>query len=317
MWCSDLPRKKDKEQLERTFISEESEVVMANLRAWNYWGRTWRLQRKSPIDPHALQLMKARSLIYQKVYLKMALSLGGLKGKNVLDIGCGTSEYHMWLARDCERLIGVDISIEMLKLCREDMGKSIELVAADALHLPFREGVFDASMTFQALHHFPDWESALTEMMRTARQVSLYEPNGDSVLHRLMHLIRKTFRVEQRFKQTEDVYELVEFQAGGFSSARITRFFEGTGMSVKLFMFGIMPESLLKNFLRLSSRMLFLAFTLEDLMGKMPIIRNQLGDMLVIGCCSTNCEMKLGKACCSRTTGVRVVPMLVKQKRAA
>lgn len=291
-----MQRKNDEKKLDKIFDSNELEIVMANLRAWNHWGRIWRLERKkSSLDPHTLRIMKTRALTYRKVYLKMTLSLGGFEGKSILDIGCGTSEYHKWLANDCNMLVGVDISVEMLKLCREDMGKSIGLIAADALHLPFREGAFDASLTFQALHHFPDWKKALTEMVRTAKQVILYEPNGDSVFHRLMHLIRLTFRIEQRFKQTDEDYELVEFQAGGFSPARVIHFLERKGMNTKLFMLGIIPVSLLEKVSNLSSQLMFFVLGVEDMVGKMPILRNQLGSMLVIGW-KTKYRMKIHHA---------------------
>lgn len=171
----------------------------------------------------------------------------------------------------------------MLKLCRESIGKSIEFIAADALHLPFKEGAFDASMTFQALHHFPDWKKALTQMVRTAKIVILYEPNGDSVLHRFMHLVRKTFRVERRFRQTNEDYELIEFHASGFSPATITHFLDGNGMIVMLCMIGIIPVSLLAKVLKISPKLAFLVFGLEDIIEKMPFLKNQLGDMLVIG----------------------------------
>jgi len=269
---------------------KELEVASANLRAWNHWGRIWRLERKhGPLDPSTLRLMKTRTLIYRKMYIEMISYFGGLKDKTILDVGCGTSEYLKWLADDSERLVGVDISVEMLKLCREDMRKSIVVIVADALHLPFRDGVFDIGTTFQSLHHFPDWKKALTEMVRTAEQVSLYEPNEDSVFHKLMHYFRKIFRVEKRFKQTDEDYGLVEFQASGFSSTRIIPFLNKRGINAKVLVFGYIPVSLLAKISKLSPRLLYFAVAVEDLIRKIPILRDQLGNILVIGW-KTNCR---------------------------
>jgi SAM-dependent methyltransferase len=277
-----LKLQKEKNELAKMYTNGELEVVRANLRAWDSWGRTWRLGRKnhSP-SPHITRVMKIRALTYKKAYLEMVKSFHGLKNKSIVDIGCGTSEYLKWLADDCKKLVGVDISVEMLKLCREDLGKSIELVAADALHLPFKDGAFDISTTFQALHHFPNLEKALKEMVRTSKHISIYEPNGDSFFHRFMHLIRRSFRVEQRFKQTGEDYSLVEFQAGGFRQKRLVEFLQRQGMNTKIFTFGMIPVSLLEKISRLG----FLYFVLmtEDLLRKIPIIRNQLGGILLIG----------------------------------
>ena len=275
----------NKERREAKALDDrELEVEMANLRAWNYWGRKWSLHNKKiPLESRTSCLMKTRAATYQRAYQKMVLSIQGLGGKSVLDIGCGTSDYQKWLASDCKRLVGVDISVEMLKLCREDRGKSIELVAADALHLPFKSECFDASTTFQALHHFPNYKKALTEMIRTSKQIVLYEPNRESILHRLLHFIRQTFHVEQRFKQISEDYGLVEFNASGFSSREITFFLQKRGLSTTLFMFGLVPVALLAKVSTLSPRFMFLLLGIEDLVGRLPVLRNQLGGMLVAG----------------------------------
>jgi len=274
--------KKEDEKLGKSLTEKEQEVAIANIRAGNNWGRVWRLERRvrAP-DARTSRLMKTRAFTYRKMYLDMISSLGELRNKSVLDVGCGTSDYLIWLANDCANLVGVDISIEMLKLSREVIGKSFVPIAADALHLPFREGVFDMSTTFQALHHFPNWRKALVEMVRTAKQVSLYEPNSDSFLHRLANLVRQTFRVERRFKQIDEEYGLVEFQASGFSPVKITAFLNGKGMNVKTFMFGLFPVSLLEKFYWLSPLLFFFVLTAEDTMRRVPIIQNQLGGMLI------------------------------------
>jgi len=282
-----LQPQNEKDEQEEGLTNKELEVVEANLRAWNYWGLTWRLERKNrPPDTHTSQVMKMRALTYRKVYLQIVSSLQGLRAKTIVDIGCGTSDYLKWLSDDCRRLVGVGISVEMLKLTREDLytrGKSIDLVAADALHLPFKDEAFDVGTTFQALHHFPDWKEALAEMVRTARQISLYEPNGDSFLHRLMHLIRKYSRVEQRFKQTEDDYSLVEFQASGFRQKRIRGFLQHKNVDAKAFMFGMIPVSILGRISSLSPILLRYVGIIEELLQKAPILQNQLGNMLLIG----------------------------------
>jgi ubiquinone/menaquinone biosynthesis C-methylase UbiE len=270
---------------EKVYADKELEVARANLRAWNNWGRLWYHDKVSAkaLSDSTLRLMKVRALTYQQVYLCMITFIGELKDKSVLDVGCGTSDYLRWLSSDCNRLIGVDLSVEMLKVCRADIGESIELIAADALHLPFRDNAFDVSTTFQALHHFPNWKKALKEMVRTAKKVGLYEPNRDSFLHRSLNSIRQISRVEARFKEIDEEYRLVEFQAGGFSSAEISSYLKQHEVTTKKLMFGMFPVSLLDKFYWFSPRLLCIMFIAEDLMRRIPILRNQLGGMLVIG----------------------------------
>lgn len=270
-------------KLKKALSNKELAIERANIRAWNYWGRKWRLGRNSELSSSILRRLKIRALTYQRIYSKIVLQLGQLEEKSVLDVGCGSSDYHEWLADDCRRFVGVDISVEMLRLCRDEIGRSkIEVVAADALHLPFKNEAFDACMTFQALHHFPDWKKSLMEMTRVGKQVSLYEPNADSFLHKLLDLIRKVFRSEQRFKEVDEDYSLVEFQASGFSQEELINFLCGEGFIAKAFMFGIAPASLAEKVYKFSPGFLHSILVVEDLVQKIPFVRSQLGNVLIV-----------------------------------
>jgi SAM-dependent methyltransferase len=55
----------------------------------------------------------------------------------IMDLGCGTGRYFDAI-QGYERIVGVDISREMLKVAKERSGgKRIDLIRADAFHLPF------------------------------------------------------------------------------------------------------------------------------------------------------------------------------------
>lgn len=278
-----MREKKNEERLNKKSKENELEIKQANIRAWDNWGRTWLLGRAQAHSPQVNWFMKIRELIYRRVYLDMTSVIGNLEEKTVLDIGCGTSEYQKWLAQDCAQLCGLDISLEMLRLCRHDRGKSLALISADAHNLPFKNGAFNVTTTFQALHHFPNWKKALKEMIRISQQISIYEPNGDSIFHRFMHMIRLFFRIEQRFKNTDEDYRLVEYHASGFSPSMITNVLMKNNMNTKSFMSGILPETLIKKASRRFRRLLYILFKAEDFIRRIPIIRNQLGGMLIIG----------------------------------
>lgn len=97
----------------------------------------------------------------------------------LLDVGTGNGDTReaitQWArGRGCDvRYVGVDISPPMVALAaRNDPGSVLQ---ADALRLPFRDGVFDAATCTLTLHHFAD-EAAVTlvgEMARVARSLVL------------------------------------------------------------------------------------------------------------------------------------------------
>ncbi|MCR3906942.1 MAG: class I SAM-dependent methyltransferase [Tenericutes bacterium] len=257
------------------------EVKLANRSAWNTLGSGWRndLGQKVPVDVR--RMIETRKRFYQKVYGMIDSFFGSLKGRVVLDLGCGFSDYQFWLIRDSGCLVSVDLSVEMVKLCREHLENKNLFVVADAEHLPFREGVFDVALTFQALHHFPCWKSSLREMKRVSDGLAFYEPNGKSVPHVIMHLIRKTFHTENRAKTVKDDYALVEFHAEGFSGGEVANFLKSEGFNVCLRTVGIIPVSVMQNLSKIFPFASCLVDCVENLFMKIPFVRGQLGNLVV------------------------------------
>lgn len=86
----------------------------------------------------------------------------------VLDVGCGTG-YLTALAVEVlpfARLTGIDISDNMIDKARERLGGRVRLFEADAEHLPFAEGSFDAVLANDVFHHLPDGPRASFEAWR-------------------------------------------------------------------------------------------------------------------------------------------------------
>jgi 2-polyprenyl-3-methyl-5-hydroxy-6-metoxy-1,4-benzoquinol methylase len=96
----------------------------------------------------------------------------------ILDVGCGQGRYTTWFAQKGCRVTGVDISQEMLDLCRrraEEAGVSgrVDLVLSDADDLPqLGNERFDVVSCMGTFVHLPDLARAATSM------VSRLEPGG-------------------------------------------------------------------------------------------------------------------------------------------
>lgn len=89
-------------------------------------------------------------------------------GDRVLDLGCGTAEVGLTLARQGVRTVGIDISEEMLVAGQRRSEKHgcqdhIDLIAGDAEHPPVRDGTFRAAVFLGALHHLPDPANAIRQ----------------------------------------------------------------------------------------------------------------------------------------------------------
>ncbi|GFN22064.1 MAG: class I SAM-dependent methyltransferase [Thermoanaerobacteraceae bacterium] len=93
-------------------------------------------------------------------------------GMEILDIGCGTGNFSLELARRGARVTGIDVSEPMLQRAREKAareGVSIRFLRSDARRLPFPDESFDAVVSVTALEFVPDLRAALQEAYRVLR----------------------------------------------------------------------------------------------------------------------------------------------------
>ena len=106
-------------------------------------------------------------LTYRPVQDAVMRELRRSSRSRVLDIGCGTGLLTSRLVKELapETVIGCDFSRGML---REAAQRSPELpwVRGNALRLPFRNESFDAVVSTESFHWFPDPDAALAEFFR-------------------------------------------------------------------------------------------------------------------------------------------------------
>ena len=103
----------------------------------------------------------------------------------VLDLAAGTATSSVALASSGATVVGCDFSLGML---RQGRGRGVDLVAGDALRLPFADGVFDAVTISFGLRNTADVGQALREMRRVTR------PGGRLVVCEFSHPTWKPFR---------------------------------------------------------------------------------------------------------------------------
>ena len=92
---------------------------------------------------------------------------------SMLELGIGTGRIALPVAAAGCRVVGIDLSAEMLDALRRQLpghaGEPIDLVRGDIAVLPFRAATFDAAMATHILHLVPDWKSVLGRLAEVLR----------------------------------------------------------------------------------------------------------------------------------------------------
>ncbi len=98
------------------------------------------------------------------------IAVGAGAGERVLDLAAGTAVSTVELAGAGAWCVAADFSLGMLRASRRaGRHHKVPLVGADALHLPFMDGVFDAVMISFGLRNVADPDAALAELARVTR----------------------------------------------------------------------------------------------------------------------------------------------------
>lgn len=113
-----------------------------------------------------------------ETWIRPALAkLGDVRGKRVLDFGCGHGMASVVLARRGAAVTGFDLSPQYVREARERAdanGVNAEFAAADGENLPFDDSSFDAVWGNAVLHHLNP-EIAAKELLR------ILKPGGVAV----------------------------------------------------------------------------------------------------------------------------------------
>ena len=141
-----------------------------------------------------------------------------LRGR-VLEIGPGPGITTDLLAALSVELTAVEIDPDLASRLRRRLGSRIQVVEADATHLPFPDDSFDAAVCFTMLHHVPSpslQDKLFGEVRRVLKPTATFA-GSDSVpspLFRLAHIADTMVPVDPNTLPAR-------LAAAGFSSSEV------------------------------------------------------------------------------------------------
>ena len=136
----------------------------------------------------------------------------------VLDVGCGSGWATRLIAEKAfdGRVVGIDISDEMIRLAQETSTSwsNVEFYVGSAENLPFKEGEFTHAFSMESLYYYSDIAAALREIKR------VLQPGGQFVT--VVDLYGENTPSHQWIDQLKVPVQLL-------SSAQYVSLFESTG----------------------------------------------------------------------------------------
>ena len=117
----------------------------------------------------------------------VARAVDARPGQRVLDLAAGTGSSSLPFAAAGAEVVACDFSLGMLHVGKRDHPE-LDLLAGDALRLPFADGVFDAVTISFGLRNVSDVDATLAEMARVTR------PGGRLVVCEFSHPVWRPFR---------------------------------------------------------------------------------------------------------------------------
>ncbi len=143
------------------FVQEESYSASFGYE-WSKWSRVqWDSENLGgPMQGHTSRMFRSIT----------ELSNTELKGKLVVEFGCGGGRFLDVVRRMGAQVVGIDLS-QAVEYARANLGDdpNVLVVQGDILKPPFRPGAFDVGYTIGVLHHTPDPGAGLSNLARTLK----------------------------------------------------------------------------------------------------------------------------------------------------
>lgn len=109
----------------------------------------------------------------QPMYASLLKEIHALSSGKLLDVGCGNGNVLSALAKEDFHLYGIDLSENMVKEAKKQLGSSAEIQVADAANLPYAKDSFDILVCNASFHHYPQPGKVLQEMHRVMKKNSV------------------------------------------------------------------------------------------------------------------------------------------------
>jgi ubiquinone/menaquinone biosynthesis C-methylase UbiE len=101
-------------------------------------------------------------------HAKLLKLLGNREFKIIVDVGCGTGKLLGLISPRSQFGLGIDLSVQMLTLAKQRAANGVQLLRADASHLPLQDHIADGVLSVSMTESGPVLEKHFNELSRIA-----------------------------------------------------------------------------------------------------------------------------------------------------
>ncbi|MFX1313408.1 MAG: class I SAM-dependent methyltransferase, partial [Promethearchaeota archaeon] len=96
---------------------------------------------------------------FRHAYLKFKELLGTIRGKTILDVGCGKGSLSFYLTKRGANVTAIDLSQNYINFCQKEKKRrrlNVDFRVMNAQIPDFEDESFDIIVGFRIIHHLPD-----------------------------------------------------------------------------------------------------------------------------------------------------------------
>jgi len=137
------------------------------------------------------------------------------KNSIVADIGSGNGRHLIPCAMHCKKVIGIDVSDELLKIVQKKLDENtldnVELIHSDAVNIPLKNNSVDAALFIATLHNIPKRYRRIIALKEVNR---ILKPNGRAI-------VSVWSRWQDKFRQQFVIRCLTRFERKEFGDIKL------------------------------------------------------------------------------------------------
>lgn len=157
----------------------------------NSFGFQWRIHARTQLDTASSHRSE------EAFRRRTGFSPEDLKGKLVLDVGCGMGRFAEVATRWGAHVVGIDLSLACEVAAENLSGRAASIFQADVFRLPFVDRSFDLIYSIGVLHHTPDCEQAvksLPRLLKPGGRLAVWLYSSYNPWYRMSDVYRKVTR---------------------------------------------------------------------------------------------------------------------------